>query len=56
MADAAGIAFSTVHRFEKTGEATEATIDKIKVAFMSKNVEITNGKGTGARLITTAVR
>ena len=50
LADHAGIAFSTVHRFETTGQASEATKDKIKAAYASHNVEITNGDGTGARL------
>jgi len=50
LADKAGIAFSTVHRFETTGVATETTKDKIKAAYAAHNVEITNGDGTGARL------
>lgn len=50
LADNAGIAFSTVHRFETTGVATETTKDKIKAAYAAHNVEITNGDGTGARL------
>lgn len=51
LAEAAGIAFSTVHRFETTGVATETTKDKIKRAYAAHNVEITNGRGTGARLV-----
>jgi transcriptional regulator with XRE-family HTH domain len=50
LADHAGIAFSTVHRFETTGQATETTKDKIKAAYASHDVEITNGEYTGARL------
>jgi hypothetical protein len=50
LADRAGIAFSTVHRFETTGVATETTKEKIKAAYAVHNVEITNGDGTGARL------
>jgi transcriptional regulator with XRE-family HTH domain len=50
LADRAGIAFSTVHRFETTGVATETTKEKIKAAYAAHNVEITNGDGTGARL------
>ena len=51
LAEQAGIAFSTVHRFETTGTATEATKVKIKTAYAAHNVEITNGDGTGARLL-----
>ncbi|MCQ1778226.1 helix-turn-helix domain-containing protein [Neorhizobium galegae] len=50
VAEKAGIAFSTVHRFETTGTATDATKDKIKAAYAAHNVEITNGDYTGARL------
>lgn len=50
LADNAGIAFSTVHRFETSGTATEATKDKIKAAYAAHGVEITNGEYTGARL------
>lgn len=51
LAEHAGIAFSTVHRFENSGVATEATKAKIKAAFALHSVEITNGDGTGARLL-----
>ena len=51
LADAAGIAFSTVHRFETTGSATEATKAKIIAAYAVHNVEITNGDYTGARVL-----
>lgn len=51
LAEHAGIAFTTVHRFETTGVATETTKDKIKAAYAARNVEITNGDGTGARLV-----
>lgn len=50
LAENAGIAFSTVHLFEKSGTASETTIEKIKAAYSRHNVEITNGEGTGARL------
>lgn len=50
LANRAGIAFSTVHRFETTGVATETTKEKIKAAYATHNVEITNDEGTGARL------
>lgn len=51
LAEHAELAFSTVHLFEKNGTASEATVAKIKAAFAKNNVEITNGEGTGARLI-----
>lgn len=51
LAEHAGIAFSTVHRFESTGVATDATKDKIKAAYAMHHVEITNGDGTGAKLV-----
>jgi transcriptional regulator with XRE-family HTH domain len=50
LAEKAGIAFTTVHRFETTGTATETTKDKIKAAYAAHDVEITNGEFTGARL------
>jgi len=52
LASQAGIAFTTVHRFEKTGIANDTTVEKIKTAYEAHNVEITNGEGTGARLRT----
>jgi transcriptional regulator with XRE-family HTH domain len=51
LADNAGVAFSTVHRFEKTGSCTDTVEEKIKTALALKGVEITNGNGTGARLL-----
>lgn len=50
LAEQAGIAFSTVHLFEKNGTASGQTVGKIVAAFAESNVEITNGDGTGARL------
>jgi len=50
LAGAAGIALSTAHRFELTGEASDTTKAKIVAAYTAHNVEITNGDGTGARL------
>jgi transcriptional regulator with XRE-family HTH domain len=50
LAEKAGIAFTTVHRFEQTGTATETTKAKIVAAYALHNVDITNGEGTGARL------
>ena len=51
LAENAGIAFSTVHRFETTGVATDTTKAKIIAAYAAHSVDITNGEGTGARLI-----
>lgn len=51
LAEKAGIAFSTVHRFETTGTATKSTKEKIKAAYAANGVEITNGDYTGARLL-----
>lgn len=50
LAEKAGIAFSTVHRFESSGTANDSTKDKIKAAYAAHYVEITNGEFTGARL------
>lgn len=51
LAEAAGVAFTTVHRFESTGVATETTKAKLVAAYAAESVEITNGDGTGARLL-----
>lgn len=51
LAEHAGIAFTTVHRFESTGTASETTKAKIKAAYAAHDVEITNGNGTGAKLL-----
>lgn len=50
LAEEAGLAFSTVHQFEKTGRGSDKTCAKIMQAFERENVEIVNGEGTGARL------
>jgi transcriptional regulator with XRE-family HTH domain len=50
LAKNAGIAFSTVHRFETTGSATESTKEKITSAYAAHGIEITNGDYTGVRL------
>lgn len=51
LASAAGIAFSTVHLFEKGENVKEESKAKMVAAFTANKVEITNGKGTGARLL-----
>lgn len=50
LANRSGISFTTVHRFETTGTATDTTKRKIVSAYANFGVEITNGEGTGARL------
>jgi transcriptional regulator with XRE-family HTH domain len=52
LAEHAGIAFTTVNRYELTGVATATTKQKIIAAYGRHKVEITNGDGTGARLRT----
>lgn len=52
LADSAGIAFTTVHRFETTGNATDTTKAKIVAAFEGQRVAIINDdEGTGAKLL-----
>lgn len=51
LAAEAGVAFTTVHRFETTGIATDTTKAKLVAAYAARSVEITNGDGTGARLL-----
>jgi hypothetical protein len=51
LAEAAGIAFSTVHLFEKGDPVRDDSKAKMVAAFAAHSVEITNGKGTGARLL-----
>jgi transcriptional regulator with XRE-family HTH domain len=51
LAAAAGVGVVTVARFEGGEEILEATLDKLHAAFEANCVEITNGKGTGARLL-----
>ncbi len=51
LADNAGTAFSTIHLLEKGNPIRPSTAEKILAAFAAHNVEITNGDGTGARLL-----
>lgn len=51
LAEKAGIAFTTVHRFETTGVATDTTKAKIIVAYAAENVAIIDDAGTGAKLL-----
>lgn len=51
LAEHAGIAFTTVHRFETTGVATDTTKAKILAAYAAERVEIIDDRGTGAKLL-----
>lgn len=51
LATHAGIAFSTVHLLEKGENVREDSKAKMVAAFAAHHVEITNGDGTGARLV-----
>lgn len=51
LADQAGIAFTTVHRFETTGQATKTITNKIIAAFERHGVVIIDDGGTGAMLV-----
>jgi transcriptional regulator with XRE-family HTH domain len=50
LAERAGIAFTTVNRFEVSGTATETTKGKIVAAYEAAGVEIIDQGGTGAML------
>lgn len=50
LADKAGIAFTTVNRFELSGTATETTKGKMLAAYEAEGVEILDQNGTGAIL------
>lgn len=51
LAEAASIALGTVQKVETGGDFFGSTEAKIVEAFARHNVEITNGNGTGARLL-----
>lgn len=51
LAEQAGIAFTTVHRFETTGTATGTTKSKIIAAYAHHGVAIIDDGGTGAMLV-----
>jgi len=50
MRSTAGIAFTTVNRFELSGSATDTTKGKIIAAYEAEGVEIIDQGGTGAML------
>lgn len=45
------VAFTTINQFENGRPMRSSTAEKIIAAFANHNVEITNGDGTGARLV-----
>lgn len=51
LAREAGVALATVNAIEAGSDYRASTGDKIMAAFASHEVEITNGNGTGARLL-----
>lgn len=52
LADAAGVATGTIVSVEDDAPTVrESSREKIKAAFAARGVEITNGDGTGARLL-----
>ena len=51
LADHAGIAFTTVNRFELTGTATETTKGKIIAAYSAHGVMIVDNGARGALLL-----
>jgi len=51
LASESGLSFTTIALFERKGSAREKTEKAILDAFSRHNVEITNGEGTGARLL-----
>lgn len=51
LAAAAGVGVMSVSRYEAGEPVRQETVDKLQEAFEANGVEITNGKGTGARLL-----
>ncbi|MBX9746452.1 MAG: hypothetical protein K2X34_06095 [Hyphomonadaceae bacterium] len=51
MASAAGVGVMSVARYESGETVRQETIDKLQAAFKAHGVEITNGTGTGAKLL-----
>jgi DNA-binding LacI/PurR family transcriptional regulator len=50
LVEVAGVSLPTVLKLENDGSVSEQTAEKVRSAFESHGVEITNGDGTGARL------
>lgn len=53
LAAEAGVGVMSVSRYEAGEALRDATVEKIVAAFEAHGVEITNGRGTGARLLRT---
>ena len=51
LADASGLSIETLTQFENGREMRKSNRDKVIEAFAAHGVEITNGTGTGAKLI-----
>lgn len=51
LVNASGVSLPTVLKLENDGTVSPETAEKIAAAFAAKGVEITNGDGTGARLL-----
>lgn len=51
LVEASGVSLPTVLKLENDGAVSAETADKICTAFAARGVEITNGDGTGARLV-----
>jgi transcriptional regulator with XRE-family HTH domain len=52
LAKCSSVGVASVARYERGDDVRQDTIDKIKAAFDAYGVEITNGTGTGAKLLT----
>lgn len=52
LAEHANVGVASVARYEAGDPLRQDTIDKLQEAFEANGVEITNGRGTGARLLT----
>lgn len=51
MAKHADVGVASVARYERGDDVRQDTIEKMKAAFEAAGVEITNGTGTGAKLL-----
>lgn len=51
LRDASGVALATITAIEAGQDHRTSTADRIVQAFADHRVEITNGNGTGARLL-----
>jgi hypothetical protein len=51
LARESGLGVATIARLEAGDDMRADTLDRVKQTFADNGVEITNGKGTGARLV-----